>query len=202
MTVHVAIGLLMNAILAWGVFYQGWSIAMLLALMWWENFIGVLQVGTRQYLYERAKGPEYLGPGWLRRNLKARVPQLATLLVLGLFALFAAIVMLVPSSDTTARWEVHWGALGWGGAAILIVLTVDLLAELPRLARQPFQMLDTKVEERWKRIWTLFVVVWGFFLFAGHADKGAREIVIAILGFKTVADMATAGLKRRPPPTT
>lgn len=208
---HVLLALIVNAIPAWGVFTQGWSVGTLLILFWWENLAGVLLMGLHLHLHQRCSGdPAYDDPKQMPEMTVNGKPvrfqryasgylslALPFALVHGVFA-FMLPFAFGQQADQAALWRPTWDALRMGGALVLLTLLLDLALDLPGLARRSFAAIKRRADSRFARVLVLHVVLIFGAMAAAKFDSPYGMLGVMI-GLKTLVDVSMAWSATRTP---
>ncbi|MCI1711032.1 MAG: DUF6498-containing protein [Chiayiivirga sp.] len=207
---RVLFALLVNAIPAWGVFTQGWSVGTLLILFWWENLLGVLLIGLHLHLHQpRSADPAYRDPALMRViNINGKDKRFAHhatgflamalpfAVVHGLFAILLP-YLLGQRSGQGALWLPDSQALLTGAVMVLATLLLDFMLELPGLARRSFAVVKRRADSRMARVLILhLVLILG--AFAAALFENPYGLLAVMILLKTAVDVAAA-CKAAPP---
>lgn len=147
---HAVLGVAVAAVPAAGWFFGSWTAGTTLAVYWFETVAGALFVATRIAVHRRwtpSRGhfqyrgrdhrPAARGTGFLSGFL------VTTLTFSAAHGLFLAVVLMLLTRGGDAQWAaVDWRSAAQGGVLVLVLLTVDLAADLPRLAGWSFSRLE------------------------------------------------------------
>jgi hypothetical protein len=210
---HLLFALLVNAIPAVGVFAFGWSVGVLLILFWVENLLGVLFAALRLHLHQRrSTDPLYRDPNAapsmtvngkaVRFSSHARgflSMALPFALAHGVFAILLPFAFAQDKGGVNAAlWTPRWDDLQIGAALIALTLLLDLLIDLPRLARQPAARVKAQADARMGRVIALHVVII-FGAIATAKFESPYGMLAVMLGLKTLVDLASVGAGRTRP---
>ena len=147
---HAVLGVAVSAVPAAGWFVGDWTAGTTLAVYWFETVASCLFVAVRiavhrrwrpslgHFLYRgRGDRPATRGAGFLSGFL------VTTLTFSAAHGLFLAVVLVLLTRTGNAQWAaVDWRSAANGCALMLVLLTVDFAADLPRLAGWPFSRLE------------------------------------------------------------
>jgi hypothetical protein len=208
---HLLFALALNAIPAWGVFALGWSVGVLLILFWLENLAGVLLMALRLHLHQRRSGDPYYtdrgaAPSMTVNGRQVRFDShakgflstaLPFALAHGVFAILLPLAFAQQSDGANAAlWWPRAADLMLGAALVGVALLVDLLVDLPGLARRPAALLKAQADARMARVILLHVVII-FGAIAASKFESPYGMLAVMLGLKTLVDAASVGAGRR-----
>ena len=203
--VHVLFALLVNAIPAYGVFALGWSVGTLLILFWLDNLLGVLAMGLRLALHQTRSGdPAYDDPKqWTEMTVNGksvRVKEqwkgylmiaLPFALAHGVFALMLPFAFSQQGGEDATLWRPTWDALKIGGGLIVATLVLDLLVDLPGLARPSFNQVKRAADSRFARVLVLHVVLI-FGAMAVNLFDSPYGMLGVMIGLKALVDVGVS----------
>jgi hypothetical protein len=207
---HALFALLVNAIPAWGVFALGWSVGVLLILFWIENLVGVLFSALRLHLHQsRSPDPHYRdarsAPRMTVNGKSVRFDShargflsmaLPFALAHGLFAILLPFAFAQDRGGVNAAlWTPRWDDLKLGAALVGLALLLDLLVDLPGLARRSAASVKAQADARMGRVILLHVVII-FGAIATAQFESPYGMLAVMLGLKTLVDLASVGAGR------
>jgi hypothetical protein len=203
---HLLFALAVNAIPAWGVFALGWSVGVLLILFWFENLLGVLLAALRLQLHQRKSGDPYYGD----RATAPRMTVNGKLVVFSSHAkgflstalpfalahgIFAIVLPFAFAQDkggvNAALWWPRWDDLKLGAALVAVALLLDLLVDLPGLARRSAASVKAQADARMGRVIALHVIII-FGALATAQFESPYGMLAVMLGLKTLVDAAAS----------
>jgi hypothetical protein len=202
---NLLFALLVNAIPAWGVFTLGWSVGVLLILFWLENLIGVLLMALRLHLHQRvSQDPFYAdreaAPSMTVNGKQVRFAShargflsmaLPFALAHGVFALMLPFAFAQEGGGTNAAlWTPRWDDLKFGAGLVGLALLLDLLVDLPGLARRPALVVKAQADSRMGRVIVLHIVIIVGALAASQFESPYGMLAV-MLGLKTLVDAAS-----------
>ena len=147
---HAVLGVAVAAVPAVGWFVGDWTAGTTLLVYWFETVASCLFVAVRIAAHQRwrpSRGhfrhrprggrPAARGPGFLSGYL------VTTLAFSAAHGLFLAVILVLLSRTGHAQWAaVDWRSAANGCVLVLVLLAVDLAADLPRLAGWSFSGLE------------------------------------------------------------
>lgn len=215
---HLIVALLINAVPVYGVVELGWSASTVLVLFWLENLLGASVNGLRiliharlsrrrgHYAYEpaeQARGTTKSAALPARARSKREKPKptgflagfLAMTLIFtlahGVFVGVVTAMMQVNRCATDAIWCFDAHAFELGALGLAAFLALDLLIDLPRIARQPFAWIERVSGGKLGRVLVLHLgIIFGFGAMAIYDSP--VSILIVLLGLKALIDAAVA----------
>ena len=202
---HLLFALAVNAIPAWGVFGLGWSVGVLLILFWLDNLLGTLLAALRLHLHQRrsddpaygdrtqaprmtVNGREVVFASHAKGFLSTALPFA---LAHGVFALVLPFAFAQQSGADAALWTPRWADLQIGAALVVATLVLDLLVDLPGLARRSAASVKAQADARLARVMVLHVVIIFGTLAASQFDSPYGMLAV-MLGLKTLIDAGSA----------
>lgn len=202
---NLLFALLVNAIPAWGVFSLGWSVGVLLVLFWFENLAGVLLMALRLHLHQQCSEDPYYrdrkaAPSMRVNGREVRFTShargflsmaLPFALAHGVFAWLLPVALAQENGGANAAlWGLRWAELRMGAALVVLALLLDLIVDLPGLARQPALRVKAQADARMGRVIVLHVVII-FGAIAASKFESPYGMLAVMIGLKTLVDVAS-----------
>ena len=208
---RIATVLISNAIPLVGVLHFGWSATNVLVLYWLENLLVAVFTCLRIAAHCRftrrrghwrkdqlASSPGEMGKKPVLLRDYAVIAFVFTL-AHGIFVAAIALILSSRHADTLI-WQFAFGPFRQGALILLGVLAIDFCIDLRGLRSRSFAWIKGYTQQRMGRVLILHLAII-FGMFAMAATKSPFSVLYALIGLKTLWDLAMSRVSDAPAPT-
>lgn len=208
---RIATVLISNAIPLLGVLHFGWSATNVLVLYWLENLLVAvftcLRIAAHCRLTRRRghwrKDQLAASPGEMGKQpvLLRDYALIAFVFTLAHGIFVAAIALILTSRHADApMWRFAFGSFRQGALILFGALAIDFCIDLRGLRSRSFAWIKGYTQQRMGRVLILHLAIL-FGMFAMAATNSPFSVLYALIGLKTLWDLAMSRVNDAPAPT-